>query len=444
MSVPTLVLLAAGAVAQGGAVAAAPSGFAGDLAELSRQLRATHPEFDRRIPAARWQAALDEVAGRLEGMSEARFVLEAQRLVALLRDGHSRVEFERSAAWQETLPLRLRRFDDGLFVIAAAPDHAALLGARVTRIGAREIEPLALAARELVSGDDAAMRDAFAPQMLVAREALELLGAGPAGEPFEVAFVDREGKAGTAMLAASGPGGAPFEAAAGWSVARPAAGAPSLRPRPRGQPYAFECLDDEWAVYCRFDAVVDAQGEPFADFVARMFAFVEENEIERLVLDLRHNGGGNNYLVQPLLHAILRCERIDQAGRLFVLTGPQTYSAAVNCASDLERETRALFVGGPTGAGPNHCGDATSFVLPASRATVRCSTLAWQKSDPRDARSAILPDLPVEERFEEWLAGRDPALEAALAFDPDCELARETAQTPPNRRWTRASQGRGR
>jgi hypothetical protein len=36
------------------------------------------------------------------------------------------------------------------------------------------------------------------------------------------------------------------------------------------------------------------------------------------------------------------------------LTSPQTFSAAMNFATRLERETDALFVGEPTGGAPNH------------------------------------------------------------------------------------------
>src|SRR5262245_26196185 len=88
---------------------------------LIEQLRRTHPQLERSHPRADWDAALAELRGRLEGMALARFTLEAARIVALAGDGHSRVEVEQTPLWQETLPLRFRRFDDGLFVVAAAP-----------------------------------------------------------------------------------------------------------------------------------------------------------------------------------------------------------------------------------------------------------------------------------------------------------------------------------
>lgn len=424
--------------------------FASDLDTLVARLATTHPEFAQRCPAATWEPAVASLRSRLAGMTPAQFALEAAALVARLADGHSRVELEATAAWGATLPVRFRRFEEGLFVTAAAPEHAALVGHRVTRLGAREIEPLLQDARALLSGDNPPSRDAFVGLALISRAALEFLGAGRADLPLEIAVAEDDGGGGatTAMLATTVSGGAVFGTPAGWVAATPTAvdgpAAFSLRPRSPLRPFWFKCLADEWAVYCRIDAIADDPAEKFAAFVARLFAFIEENEIERLILDLRGNDGGDNYLVQPLIHAVLRCDRINRPGRLLVLIGPQTYSAAVNCASDLERETQALFLGQPAGAGPNHCGDAERFVLPQSRVPVRCSTVRWQKSDPRDRRTAMLPDVAVGERFADWSAGRDATLEAALAVAPDDAVAQELAALPPISHWTRPSQGRRR
>jgi hypothetical protein len=57
-------------------------------------------------------------------------------------------------------------------------------------------------------------------------------------------------------------------------------------------------------------------------------------------------------LNRPLIHRLIRCDTINQWGKLFVVIGRRTFSAAMNLAVDLERHTRALFVGEPTGGAP--------------------------------------------------------------------------------------------
>jgi hypothetical protein len=436
-----------GSLAHAQAGQPAATDLAADLDLLIETLRRTHPQLERSHPRADWDAAVADVRGRLEGMALDRFTLEVARIVALAGDGHSRAEVEQTAVWQQTLPVRFRRFDDGLFVVAAAPSCRELAGRRVVRIGAREIAPLLQEMRVFVSADNVEAADELVPLPLITRAALEACGAAAATGSVEIATVSADTKSDTGSdgattvtkVDANVAGGPPFGAPADWTkVAPPEKGTPSLRPRSLANPYWFEPLDGEPAVYVRFDAVMDAGKETLAAFVERLFRFLDESESERLILDLRGNDGGNNYLNQPLIHAVIRSARIDRPGHLFVLTSPFTFSAAVNCASDLERETFALFVGAPTGAGANHCGDAKEFVLPKTRIPVRCSTLRWQKSDPSDVRRKIAPDVPVATTFADWSAGRDAALEAVLAFDP--ADAADFAKIPPIAHWRRPSQ----
>jgi hypothetical protein len=198
-------------------------------------------------------------------------------------------------------------------------------------------------------------------------------------------------------------------------------------------PFAFADLGDSaHTVFARIRAIVDEPGgERMAEFVARLFAHVDSLGSRRLVIDLRGNGGGNNYLNQPLVHALIRRPELDRTGRLFVIVDRGTFSAAVSLAADLQRETHALFVGEPTGAAPNSPGDPAHVTLPASGLVVRISTVLWQGSDPRDPRAFIAPDLPVLPTFADWLAHRDPALAAIQAYRP----AGRPADTPPNTHW---------
>jgi hypothetical protein len=62
---------------------------------------------------------------------------------------------------------------------------------------------------------------------------------------------------------------------------------------------------------------------------------------------------------------------------------------------------------------------------------VRISTVLWNGSDPRDPREFIAPDLPASPTFADWLAHRDPALEAIRAYLPQADQP----DVPPNEHW---------
>jgi hypothetical protein len=206
--------------------------------------------------------------------------------------------------------------------------------------------------------------------------------------------------------------------------------------------FAFEVRDDSLrTVFVRIRQIVDPPGgESMAGFVARVFARVDSIDSRRLILDLRRNGGGNNYLNQPLVHALIQRATRYPTGRLFVLVDRGTFSAAMSLAAALERETRALFVGEPTGGAPNAPGDPGRVRLPASGLVARISTVQWDGSDPRDTRPAIFPDLPVSLTWADWLARRDLALDAIEGYRPSADAT----ERPPNTRWGSRAQQQGR
>src|SRR5262249_16818710 len=143
-----------------------------------------------------------------------------------------------------------------------------------------------------------------------------------------------------------------------WVSARKGASRPDpLYLKNRAAPYWFEYLPGHQTVYCQFNSVRNDPKEPFKEFCDRLFKFVNDEKVDRLVLDLRWNGGGNTFLVRQLVHGLVRCDKVNQRGKLFVVIGRNTFSAAQNTTTDIEMHTNATFVGEPTGSSPNFIGE---------------------------------------------------------------------------------------
>jgi tetratricopeptide (TPR) repeat protein len=177
--------------------------------------------------------------------------------------------------------------------------------------------------------------------------------------------------------------------------------------------------------------VAQKSDETIEAFFKRVMVFADTHPVDRFVLDERLNGGGNNYLLRPIIHAFIRSDTVNQPGKLFTIIGRQTFSAAMNCVNGMKLNTSTLFVGEPTGSSPNMYGDNAPVVLPNSKLTVRLSTLWWQDNDPRDKRVWQAPDLSTELSFADYRAGRDPAMDAILNYKPGpgiVELVRAAAE----------------
>jgi C-terminal processing protease CtpA/Prc len=174
-----------------------------------------------------------------------------------------------------------------------------------------------------------------------------------------------------------------------------------------------------WTTYLPASRTLYAQyhlvSESGSSMAADLDAILAAHPVDRVVIDLRHNVGGDNTTYGALLDRLAQPD-LDRPGRLLALIGRTTFSAAGNFATDLERATGVVFVGEPTGAAPNMYGDVRPVTLPYSGLTAYIASIFWQRSDPDDPRLAIEPEVPVGLTSTQYFDGEDPALDAALAF----------------------------
>jgi hypothetical protein len=154
-------------------------------------------------------------------------------------------------------------------------------------------------------------------------------------------------------------------------------------------------------------------------FSDRLFTFIFEHDVSKLVIDMRWNNGGNTGLIPPLLNRVIRSDKVDEPGKLFVIIGRRTFSAAQNAATYFERYTNAIFVGEPTGSSPNFVGEETPFTLPYSKIVANVSDLFWKTGWPQDYRTWIAPQLYTPPTFAAYRSNRDPAMDAILAYRSD-------------------------
>lgn len=402
-----------------------------DLRFMASEMEKRHRNLFHTVSRERFEAAVRSLDARIPSLARHRILVEMARIVAMVGDGHTNLAPTRDPrVGFRTYPLRLYLFADGLAVRAASREHADAVGAKVVRIGSSSADQAYRAVRELIGRDNEMDARFFAPHLLVMPEILHALGLIDDME--DAAFtLDVGGTVRTLRLSPAGPAEllAP-ETDTTWMPrpelvdARDGAARPTplwlQAPQDR---YRFVPLPEAKAVYVQYNQVGDKEGgETIAAFADRLLAFLDANPIERLVLDLRLNRGGNGELNRPLLVALIRARRVDRPGGLFVLVGRSTWSAAQFLVNDLEKYTHAIFVGEPTGGKVNAFGDSSRITLPHSGVTVRVSTLWWQ-GDERDARPWTAPQVAADLALADYRANVDPALDAALRYAPKASLA---------------------
>jgi tetratricopeptide (TPR) repeat protein len=388
-----------------------------DLRHLAEELPRRHKNLFHTMTREHFERAVKRLDDRIPQLAPHEIMVEMSRIVASVGDGHTRLGILDSKFGFRQYPIRLYLYRDGLFVQAATADYAQVVGTRVIKIGAATAEEAFKSVSEITPRDnDAGLRHSV-PLRLVVPEVLHALRLIDDMEKTPL-VVEKQGQQFSVELKPLDP-----KANVKWVDARDAAQLPPpLWLKDPQNRFWFEYLADSRAVYVQYNEVQDKPNETLADFWKRVFAFVESNPVDRFILDIRLNGGGNGFLNQSLIHNLIRCDKVNQRGRLFTIIGRRTFSAAGFLAIDLERHTKTLFVGEPTGARPNHYGESARFALPHSGLTVGYSSLYWQYSDPRDTRPWVPPHLAAELTSADYAANHDPALQAILDYKPQPPL----------------------
>jgi tetratricopeptide (TPR) repeat protein len=389
--------------------------WAFDLDYLARRMEKIHYNLYAKVSREKFREAVDGLKRQADDLKDDEMAVGVQRILAMVGDGHTTLMWHNPGPRPpQRYPVELYLYKEGLYVRGAAPEYAGVFGGKVLRVGNASAEKALEAAAPLCSRDNDMGVKLWAARLLTVPAVISYLRL--ADDPARLPLLVRKRDGGEETVELRPVPGDP-ESARGFVYAN--AGAKGPEPvsfKKNGDPFWFEYLPERKLVYFQYNQVGNKPDETLEQFCGRLFTFINGNPVERLVIDLRNNSGGNNFLNRPLVHGLIRCDKVNRTGHLFVLAGRRTFSAAMNGAVDIERNTDALFVGEPTGSSPNFVGETTVLVLPCSGLRFSCSSLYWQSSTAMDRRRWIAPDLVAEPSIEAFSQNRDPALEAVFAY----------------------------
>ena len=391
-------------------------------------------------PEARREAAafIDATIARGEKLSDEAFLLATLRIAALAGNAHE-------TAWggwlpATRLPVRILWFPDAMVVARAAPEHHALLGARIESIEGLAPDELMARLRSYFGGTDDNLRwnatwamelGGLLHAMGVGRDAmglrLRVLRLDGVATDVNLPFVARSAAAtGARPPRLWSPPPYESERKHGWRSAIDGR-EPPLYLREADEPFRIVPLTAMDALYVQFRAnsTADAGGRDIKAFVERVRATLDTSRPKNLVLDLRFDIGGDIGQTRDLARAMVAAV----PGRIFVLTGPYTFSAGIVFAAAMKREggARVTLVGEPVGDRLRFWSEGGHVCLPHSKVCFWASDGLWDLrkgcagepacyGDRFDARvDSLDPEVRAPLTAAAWLSGRDPAMEAVLA-----------------------------
>ena len=159
------------------------------------------------------------------------------------------------------------------------------------------------------------------------------------------------------------------------------------------------------------------------DFAAAVAKDLAAGDYDRVLLDLRYNGGGSDGVIWPLFEVLRKA--MDNGVTLVGLIGEATFSSALINAVEIQ-EMGGILAGEAAGGSVCHFGAVHTFTLPNSKVRGQVSSKYLDLNTLLDAAAgrgveALQPDILVYQTLEDTLAGKDTLVEACLSA-PDQQL----------------------
>jgi tetratricopeptide (TPR) repeat protein len=336
-------------------------------------------------------------------LTDQQLLVGLNRMLAGLKMGHTGL-WSSSEIEINQLPLQPWAFPEGVFITDAGPGHADLVGTRLIAVGGAPVEVALRAVNELqsIDGDMDYLRMGIL--LMIEPSVLKTLGVITRDDTVAVTVDGSDGTRREVRLAS--------EDATRRSILVPPPGVEApLFLRDLSRLLLEQPMPEHHAHYVRVHGISNDSAETLGAFGIRLRSVLAASGATNVILDVRGNEGGSTALYTELLRTLVAHSTVP-GHQLYVLIDRETYSAAGNLITDLERLADPIFVGEPSGECCNLHGDAATVSLPYSKLRGAISAVRWNQSHPWDARREIVPQIPVALTAKAYFAGEDPALAA--------------------------------
>ncbi|MEO8462558.1 MAG: hypothetical protein ABI555_05055 [Chloroflexota bacterium] len=380
------------------------AGWNADLDLVVPGLERLHPNPFHSSPRTEVVAAVAALRARIATASDDELMTGVVRIFAMIssegRDAHTGLyPWGGSVYPTHTLPLRLWTFPTGVTIVDALPPYEPLIGRTISTIDGQSIESIASALDPFIPRDNRETVTLLLPRFLLTMEILHGAGLVADTSGVQLEFADAPG---VPVEVKAIPTSAYNDWATPYGLFLPIRQGVRYLARSE-EPLWFDRDGSTLVIgYNRVNRLSTADLAPLKEALA-------DPSVRRLIVDVRHNFGGETSGYPPLADALIgRAASLPDG--LFVITARNTFSAGSLFTAYMTSKANVTIVGEPMGGSPSLFGNARDLALPFSGLTASVATEFFEIV-PGDKRVEIAPDIPVTLTAADYFADRDAALQ---------------------------------
>lgn len=379
-----------------------------DIEYLANKLPQKHKNLFFKKTKEEFEEELNYLKENINNLTDEEIKIGMRKTVASIGDAHTGVR----NAMEDIFLINSYAFKDGIYVVNASEKYKDIIYKKILKVNDVAIEQVMEKLYTIIPHENEAQLKLNAPFFLKDPEILYGLKIIPDKTSMKLTLEDEKGNLfNKTITSINSKDIEKYDPVVKYEDEEKL----PLYMRNNKEYYWYEYLKDNKTLYLNYNRCSNMKGKSFKSFTEEVLAFIDDNEVNKLVIDLRQNGGGNSMIFEPMIQEIMKDEKLNVKDSLFVIVGRRTFSSAILNAVDLRNHTNAVFLGEPTGGKPNHYGEVRSFELPNSKMSVSYSKKYFNHS--KEDTPSFMPDKIIELTIEDFKNGSDPVMGEILKIE---------------------------
>lgn len=349
-----------------------------------------------------FQETYENLKNNIDQQSDAELIVAISRLLASLGEAHTSLALPDS----KLLPFEFIYLDGKVYCIGAASKYKEAVYSQLLSINGVQISNIIAELESVISHENNYWFQDILPIYLTNTTILEGLSVQAHNHAgYSLAFLTQDAKTVNLQVEPI-----PNRERYADEVIAPAKQRIEYFRR-SNEYYWYKIVENEPVLYFAYNQCAEDPQQPMSEFLRSMVGDLETNHIQKIVVDLRNNAGGNSAILKDFIYYLRESPTLQRQGSVVVLIGHETFSSGLLNAIDLKMTAHAVLIGEPTGGKPNSFGDIQTYQLPNSKLTFSYSTKYFNLGMEEDA---LYPDKFIPLTIQDLMNGTDPVLDAAL------------------------------
>ena len=203
-------------------------------------------------------------------------------------------------------------------------------------------------------------------------------------------------------------------------------------------PYWYSYVNNSRFLYFQHNRVTNTEELTFKEFGEQLIEFINTHEINKLIIDLRFNTGGDLIITHPFIKNL--AEDIPEHIKVFTIVSESTFSAGISNVIEYKMLLNAKIVGEPVGDNLISLAEGGRFYLPNSKLDLKYDngfpdwtclsfpaldnflsdeSLYNEYINRTSERNTLNNDFYIYTSSQDYFSGSDPKLKAILDFESD-------------------------